>query len=190
MALLVAQTRIEAGVHSVLEVAVGGAARRARYARDLPGVLRMTDDELLARAPTRSRSAPTRRTRSFHVGCAVAHARRAVVEGVNVENAAYPLGVCAERTAFSRAMAEGYDGFVTGRGRLSAASHGGGSRAIAVTDGCRQWLARDAGRAASASSTCRPRRTDEVATCDVASSTVSVPEHRLRGRQAGASDAV
>src|SRR4029078_8776507 len=28
--------------------------------------------------------------------------------GVNVENAAYPLGVCAERTTFSRAITEGY----------------------------------------------------------------------------------
>ena len=31
-----------------------------------------------------------------------------VIEGVNVENAAYPLGVCAERTALARAIAEGY----------------------------------------------------------------------------------
>ena len=59
MALLVAQTRVEAGVHSTLEVAAGGAARRARDARDLPGVLRMTDAELLARR-RRDRSARLR----------------------------------------------------------------------------------------------------------------------------------
>jgi len=53
-----------------------------------------------------------------------------VIEGVNVENAAYPLGVCAERTAFSRAVAEGYrpGDFVAA---ASTASPCGG---------CRQWL--------------------------------------------------
>ena len=45
---------------------------------------------------------------NFHVGCAVLARDGRVIEGVNVENAAYPLGVCAERTAFSRAVAEGY----------------------------------------------------------------------------------
>ncbi len=44
----------------------------------------------------------------FHVGCAVLTRDGRVIEGVNVENAAYPLGVCAERTAFARAVAEGY----------------------------------------------------------------------------------
>ena len=50
MALLVAQTRVESGVHSSSEVALGRGARRARDAAPLPGV-RMTDDqELLAAA--------------------------------------------------------------------------------------------------------------------------------------------
>ena len=44
---------------------------------------------------------------SFNVG-AVARARDGrLFEGVNVENAAYPLGICAERTAISRAVTEG-----------------------------------------------------------------------------------
>ena len=54
-----------------------------------------------------------------------------MIEGVNVENAAYPLGVCAERTAFSRAIAEGY--------------RPGDFEVAAITaspcGGCRQWLA-------------------------------------------------
>ena len=53
-----------------------------------------------------------------------------MIEGVNVENAAYPLGVCAERTAFARAIAEGY--------------RPGDFVAAAITaspcGGCRQWL--------------------------------------------------
>ncbi len=49
MALLVAQTRIEAGVHSTLEVASGGLLGALVTLVDLPGVLRVTDEELLAR---------------------------------------------------------------------------------------------------------------------------------------------
>ena len=66
----------------------------------------------------------------FHVGCAVLTRDGRVIEGVNVENAAYPLGVCAERTAFSRAIAEGHrpGDFVTAA--ITAAPCGG----------CRQWL--------------------------------------------------
>jgi cytidine deaminase len=66
----------------------------------------------------------------FDVGCAVLARDGRVIEGVNVENAAYPLGVCAERTAFSRAVAEGY--------------RPGDFVAAAITaspcGGCRQWL--------------------------------------------------
>jgi cytidine deaminase len=52
------------------------------------------------------------------------------VDGVNVENAAYPLGVCAERTAISRAASDGV--------------RPGDIEAIGITaspcGGCRQWL--------------------------------------------------
>jgi cytidine deaminase len=53
-----------------------------------------------------------------------------LVDGVNVENAAYPLGVCAERTAISKAASDG--------------SRPGDIDAIGITaspcGGCRQWL--------------------------------------------------
>jgi cytidine deaminase len=66
----------------------------------------------------------------FHVGCAVLTRDGRVVEGVNVENAAYPLGVCAEQTAFSRAVAEGHRPGDFVLAAITASPCGG----------CRQWL--------------------------------------------------
>jgi cytidine deaminase len=67
---------------------------------------------------------------NYRVGAAVRARDGRVFEGVNVENAAYPLGICAERTAISRAVTEG----------LAP----GDLEAIAITaspcGGCRQWL--------------------------------------------------
>ncbi|HET7855200.1 MAG TPA: cytidine deaminase [Gaiellaceae bacterium] len=66
----------------------------------------------------------------YLVGAAVRARDGTVFEGVNVENAAYPLGICAEKTAISAAVTAGY-----GPGDLEE---------IAVTappcGGCRQWL--------------------------------------------------
>lgn len=42
----------------------------------------------------------------FHVGAAIRMSGR-VFEGVNVENASYPLSVCAERNAIAAAIAAG-----------------------------------------------------------------------------------
>jgi len=68
---------------------------------------------------------------NYFVGAAVRARDGRVFEGVNVENAAYPLGVCAEKVALSRAVVEG-----CGPGDLEA---------IGITaspcGGCRQWLA-------------------------------------------------
>ena len=90
----------------------------------------MTDEELYERAVAVSERAYAPYSR-FRVGAAVLARDGRVLEGVNVENAAYPLGVCAERTAFSRAIAEGYrpgDFLVAA---INASPCGG----------CRQWLA-------------------------------------------------
>jgi cytidine deaminase len=87
------------------------------------------DEALLARAEAVARRAYAPYSR-FHVGAAVLTRDGRVVEGVNVENAAYPLGVCAERAALARAVAEG--------------ERPGTFEAIAITaspcGGCRQWL--------------------------------------------------
>src|SRR3712207_6591476 len=89
----------------------------------------MTDRELYERAVEVSARAYAQYS-TYRVG-AVALARDVpVFEGVNVENAAYPLGVCAERVALSRGVVEG-----SGPGQIEA---------VAITaspcGGCRQWL--------------------------------------------------
>jgi cytidine deaminase len=67
---------------------------------------------------------------NYLVGAVVRTRDGTLLEGVNVENAAYPLGVCAERTALSRAIVEGY--------------RPGDIEAVGITaspcGGCRQWL--------------------------------------------------
>jgi cytidine deaminase len=90
----------------------------------------MTDDELLARADAIAGRAYAPYS-NFHVGCAVLAQDGSVIEGVNVENAAYPLGVCAERTTFARAIAEGYRPGDFTIAAITASPCGG----------CRQWLA-------------------------------------------------
>jgi cytidine deaminase len=67
---------------------------------------------------------------NFHVGAAVRTRDGRVFEGVNVENASYPLGICAERAAIACAVGE----------RCKP----GDLEEIAITaspcGGCRQWL--------------------------------------------------
>ncbi|KAK5117614.1 hypothetical protein LTR62_005037 [Meristemomyces frigidus] len=43
----------------------------------------------------------------FRVGCALLLANDLIVEGANVENAAYPVGTCAERVAIATAVIQG-----------------------------------------------------------------------------------
>ncbi len=89
----------------------------------------MTDAELLARADAVAARAYAPYS-SFNVGAAVLMRDGRVFGGVNVENAAYPLGVCAERVALSTAATVG--------------ARPGDVEALAVTaspcGGCRQWL--------------------------------------------------
>jgi cytidine deaminase len=67
---------------------------------------------------------------NFFVGAAARARDGRVFEGVNVENAAYPLGICAERTVIACAVVAG--------------CRPGDLEEIAITaspcGGCRQWI--------------------------------------------------
>jgi cytidine deaminase len=88
-----------------------------------------TDAELLAAADAVAERAYAPYS-SFDVGCAVLTRDGTVVEGVNVENAAYPLGICAEKTALARAISMGYRPGDFAAAAITASPCGG----------CRQWL--------------------------------------------------
>ena len=62
----------------------------------------MNDKELIAAAREAALKAYAPYSR-FSVGCAIESVDGAVVTGVNVENACYRLGVCAEQSALSAA---------------------------------------------------------------------------------------
>lgn len=89
----------------------------------------MTGEELVTRAERAAQNAYAPYS-NYHVGAVLLLKDGRVVEGVNVENAAYPLGVCAERTAISKAATDGVrPGDIDAIG-INASPCGG----------CRQWL--------------------------------------------------
>jgi len=67
--------------------------------------------DLLERAREVRRNAYAPYSR-FSVGAALLAADGRVFTGVNVENVAYPIGICAERTAVGKAISEGVRDFV------------------------------------------------------------------------------
>jgi cytidine deaminase len=89
----------------------------------------MTAEELLARAEAAAAKAYAPYS-EYQVGAAVLSRDGRVFAGANVENAAYPLGICAERSAIAMAASEGL--------------RPGDVEVIAITaspcGGCRQWL--------------------------------------------------
>jgi cytidine deaminase len=89
----------------------------------------VTGEELVARAEAAAARAYAPYS-NYSVGATIELADGRVFDGVNVENAAYPLGVCAERTVIAKAASEGV--------------RPGEIAAIGITaspcGGCRQWL--------------------------------------------------
>jgi cytidine deaminase len=85
--------------------------------------------ELVAKAEAAAASAYAPYS-SYAVGAVVRTNDGAEFAGVNVENAAYPLGVCAEKVALAASATAGYrPGDIAAIG-ISASPCGG----------CRQWL--------------------------------------------------
>jgi cytidine deaminase len=89
----------------------------------------VTGEELVARAEAAAANAYAPYSR-YLVGATVVTADGRAFDGVNVENAAYPLGICAEKTAIAKAASEGV--------------RPGEIEAIGITaspcGGCRQWI--------------------------------------------------
>ena len=89
----------------------------------------MTAEDLLERADAAAANAYAPYS-EYQVGAAVLTRDGRVFAAANVENASYPLGVCAERSAIVKAASEGV--------------RPGEVEAIAITGspcgGCRQWL--------------------------------------------------
>ena len=89
----------------------------------------MTARELVERAERAAENAYAPYS-DYNVGAVVRTTDGREFEGVNVENAAYPLGVCAEKSAIVAAVAAGY--------------RPGDLATIGITaspcGGCRQWL--------------------------------------------------
>ena len=89
----------------------------------------MTGEELIARAEAAAANAYAPYS-NYLVGATVVTVDGRVYDGVNVENAAYPLGICAEKTALAAAATAGCrPGDITAIG-ITASPCGG----------CRQWL--------------------------------------------------
>ncbi|KAG4030202.1 hypothetical protein MFRU_013g02210 [Monilinia fructicola] len=67
-------------------------------------------------ATLKSRSASAKSTAycpysNFRVGATILTHEGVFIDGANVENAAYPVGTCAERVAFGKAVTEGHKRF-------------------------------------------------------------------------------
>ena len=89
----------------------------------------MTGRELVERAEAVAANAYAPYS-NYAVGASLLTRDGRVFDGVNVENAAYPLGICAEKTAIAKSASDGV--------------RPGEIEAIGITaspcGGCRQWL--------------------------------------------------
>src|SRR5262245_42805201 len=88
----------------------------------------MTDEQLIAAAREAALRAYAPYSR-FYVGCAIESVDGEVVTGVNVENACYRLGVCAEQSALSAAH------LAFGLGKVARIAVGGGDGSAGALSG-------------------------------------------------------
>ena len=102
----------------------------------------MTDEELIAAARQAALDAYAPYSR-FSVGCAIESVDGKIVTGVNVENACYRLGVCAEQSALSAAqLAFGLHNVarIAVAGGDGSGSELSGESSVTPCGGCRQAI--------------------------------------------------
>jgi cytidine deaminase len=92
----------------------------------------MMDDRELVRLAQQARGNAYAPYSHYNVGAALLTASGQVFTGCNVENAAYPMTICAERGAIVKAVSEGQREFVA----IAIATRNGGSPCGA----CRQVM--------------------------------------------------
>ncbi len=91
-------------------------------------------DKTLLDAARRVRKSAHAPYSDFHVGAAILADDGKVYAGCNVENAAYPLGNCAEASAISAMLAGG------GRRIMRILTIGSGKEPVTPCGGCRQRI--------------------------------------------------
>jgi len=94
----------------------------------------MNDDDALLQAALAARERAHAPYSRFAVGAALRDEQGRVHAGCNVENAAYPEGLCAEAVALGQLVLAG------GRRVVAAAVVGGGTQPVTPCGGCRQKL--------------------------------------------------
>ena len=96
----------------------------------------MSDDKELIEAAKAVRARAHAPYSHFHVGAAVLDERGEIHRGCNVENAAYPEGICAETSAIAAMVAAG------GKRIVAIAAVGGHDEPVACPPcgGCRQRI--------------------------------------------------
>ena len=96
-------------------------------------------DVLIDRAREACRSAHAPYS-GIHVGAAIRSSAGEIYVGTNVENAAYPLGNCAEPSAIAAGIAAEGAGFRIAETAVWAVDGGGRPIAISPCGGCRQRI--------------------------------------------------
>ena len=94
----------------------------------------MTDDDALLQAALEARAQAYAPYSRFAVGAALRDERGRIHSGCNVENAAYPQGLCAEAVALGALVCAG------GRRVVAAAVVADGPAPVTPCGGCRQKL--------------------------------------------------
>ena len=91
----------------------------------------------LAREACRNAHAPYS---GIHVGAAIRSATGELYTGTNVENAAYPLGNCAEESAIAAGVRAEGEGFAIAETAVWALDERGRTITISPCGGCRQRI--------------------------------------------------